>query len=154
MLFWVASSAISSPVIRPSHMTTILSAIPMTSGISEDTNMTAIPCCFSWFIRLYISTLAATSIPLVGSSNITTLELRARLPAFTSTLGVLTFKSSTTFRHISSSLDRLTTPILLHSKSRFGRAILCRILSFVHSPSFFLSSGASTIPACMASSGL
>ena len=44
--------AITSPVMRPSHMTMIRSAMPMTSGISEETNITAIPCCFSWFIRL------------------------------------------------------------------------------------------------------
>ena len=49
---WVASLAETSPVIRPSHITMIRSAIPMTSGISEDTNITAIPCFFSSFIRL------------------------------------------------------------------------------------------------------
>lgn len=50
--FCVVSFAITSPVMRPSHMTMILSAIPMTSGISEETNITAMPCFFSWFIRL------------------------------------------------------------------------------------------------------
>ena len=44
---WVVSLAMTSPVIRPSHMTMIRSAMPITSGISEETNITATPCCFS-----------------------------------------------------------------------------------------------------------
>ena len=48
----VASSLINSPVILPSHITMIRSLIPITSGISEDTNITPIPCAFSWFIKL------------------------------------------------------------------------------------------------------
>ena len=106
-------------------------------------------------------------MPRVGSSKMTTLEFRAshlptttfcwlppdNPPASTSTLGVLIFRSETALAHMTSSFFRLTTPSLLHSRSRLGRAMFSRMGSLVHRPSFFRSSGASTIPALMASSG-
>ena len=44
-------------------------------------------------------------------------------------------------------------PKRLHKISRFGNAIFSLIESFVHSPSFFRSSGASTTPCLIASVG-
>ena len=45
MIFsWVASAAGSSPVIRPSHMTTMRWLMRRISGSSEEIMMMALPC--------------------------------------------------------------------------------------------------------------
>ena len=54
---------------------------------------------------------------------------------------------------ISRSFFAFTTPAPLQRISRFGSAMFSRIDSLVHSPSFLRSSGASTIPALIASIG-
>ena len=60
--------------MRPSCMTRIRSLMPSTSGSSEEIMMTATPFSTRLFIRLYISTLAPTSMPRVGSSKMRTLD--------------------------------------------------------------------------------
>ena len=54
---------------------------------------------------------------------------------------------------MSDSRLRFTIPSRLHKISRFGNAMFSLIESFVHKPSFFRSSGASTIPCLIASAG-
>ena len=154
--------------MRPEHMTIILSLMPSTSGSSDETNITPMPLLLSLFIRLYISTLAATSIPRVGSSKIITLASRmSHLPTtifcwlpperfFTSLFidGVFIFSSFTARLAISRSRFALSTPTGFESVSRFAIAIFSLTSSSTKRPSFFLSSGAQTIPALTASRGL
>lgn len=58
------------PATLPLLITKILSVTPNNYGISEDTIIIPMPSLAKSFINLYISYLAPTSIPLVGSSNI------------------------------------------------------------------------------------
>ena len=57
-------------VITPSCMTTMRSDIPITSGISLEIMMMALPSPASLVISEWISALAPTSMPRVGSSTI------------------------------------------------------------------------------------
>ena len=64
------SLRLTSPDRFPSHMTIILSQTPISSGISDEIMMTALPCCTNLPSSRYISRLAPTSMPRVGSSKI------------------------------------------------------------------------------------
>jgi len=55
---------------RPRRITAMRSAIPNTSGSSDETRMTARPRCTSSRMTLYTAAFEPTSIPLVGSSRI------------------------------------------------------------------------------------
>jgi len=65
-----ASLAGNSPTILPAFITYTLSHIPNISGSSDEITKIDFPESAKSFIILYISYLAPTSIPLVGSSNI------------------------------------------------------------------------------------
>lgn len=67
---WLASLPSNIPVTFPEHITMILSDIPNNSGISEDIIIILFPRLAKSAIMVYISYLAPTSIPLVGSSRI------------------------------------------------------------------------------------
>ena len=69
-----------------------------------------------------------------------------RLPASTSAEDILMVREDLPFSIILFSLPRSTVPSLAQIRSRLGRAMLLRMESLVHRPSFFRSSGASTMP--------
>ena len=67
-LVCVASQMSNSPVIAPSLMTMIRSDIRRSSGISEEIMMMDFPSSTSWFMSLYISLFAPTSIVITSYS--------------------------------------------------------------------------------------
>ncbi len=67
---WSASARSRIPVIRPSCMTRMRSLMPSTSGISDEIMITATPWPARREIKRWISALAPTSMPRVGSSRI------------------------------------------------------------------------------------
>src|SRR5580692_1002121 len=73
MIFsWVASEPANSPTKAPSFMTQIRSQMPISSPISEEITTTPFPASASSLMIEYISYLAPTSMPRVGSSRIKT----------------------------------------------------------------------------------
>src|SRR4051794_36592018 len=72
-----ASSRVSSRTRRPSCMTSTRSAMPSTSGSSEEIISTASPCAASSDISRWTSALVPTSMPRVGSSMISSFGLVA-----------------------------------------------------------------------------
>jgi len=74
----------SIPATLPSDNTIILSHMPKSSVISEDTIITPLPFLARSKISWYISYFAPTSIPLVGSSSISISgSVRSHLPKIT-----------------------------------------------------------------------
>ena len=69
MLSCVASSALCSPVTRPSHITTTRCDRRRISGNSDEITTIALPCAANASISLWISAFAPTSMPRVGSSK-------------------------------------------------------------------------------------
>ena len=68
ILACVASARSTSATMRPARMTRMRSLMPMTSGSSLEIMMIAMPFCANSLIRRWISALAPTSMPRVGSS--------------------------------------------------------------------------------------
>ena len=73
----LASARVNSRVTRPSKSTTMRSAMPSTSGSSDEIISTATPCSASSESRRCTSAFVATSMPRVGSSTINNVGLRA-----------------------------------------------------------------------------
>ena len=81
---WVASSRLNSATSRPWRMTRMRSLIPRTSGSSLEIIRMPSPCWASSLRSRWISALAPTSTPRVGSSTISSLGLLAsHLPTTT-----------------------------------------------------------------------
>ena len=72
-----ASARVNSPVTRPSKRTMTRSAIPSTSGSSDEIISTATPFAVRSDRRWCTSALVATSMPRVGSSTIRRVGFRA-----------------------------------------------------------------------------
>src|ERR1700761_6067295 len=70
-----ASAWLNSAAIRPSRMTRMRSATPSTSGSSEEIMRPATPLLASSVSRWWTSALVPTSMPLVGSSTMSTAGL-------------------------------------------------------------------------------
>src|SRR3984957_14782101 len=162
----VASARANSPVSRPSWMTRMRSATPSTSGSSDEIISTAIPSAASWSMIRCTSALVPTSMPLVGSSMISSEGDRAsHFPSTTFCWlppdRVDTMSRIRPYRRCSRSAQvtasrrsapRKMNPALLSLRSD-ASAMLWSIPRSMTRPCCRRSSGTNAMPAAMAAAG-
>src|SRR3954454_10566071 len=162
-----ASSRVSSRTRRPSCMTSTRSAIPSTSGSSEEIISTATPWAASSDISRWTSALVPTSMPRVGSSMMSTFGLVAshlasttfcwlppdRNPTGSPSRWNLSWSLAAQSRASEASAPPPISPSALRSVRRRVRPTLRSIDISITSPCWRRSSGTSPMPARIAAVG-
>ncbi len=161
-----ASARVNSRVTLPSKSTTIRSAMPSTSGSSDEIISTATPCAARSERRRCTSAFVPTSIPRVGSSTIRSDGFRAShfastafcwLPPESVHTGSVSRPYLSWSRSAQSRANLRSAPGRISPNRRTRRsdesAMLRSIAKSITSPCCRLSSGTRPIPAAIAAVG-